>query len=449
MMRSKYLPIPLLLLSLVLLSLAPLFGCSAEEDSSCIGTEDCGSGLVCFSGVCQTVLCASNLECPADSICYIDEGECGRHECRTDADCFSNRRSPYCIENRCSRDEPPECEDRAACGDGEACIDSACVEVGLGRTCSTDEDCGNPQICDPNLGESGACVNACEDNSDCDGFDDLRACDTTSGFCEPVDCLNHSHCEESEECNDEYVCVLQRYDCDSGPCGPEGQCPEEYICSNEMCGLDCAVQEGRPFRTEPVDDACRCVQCITDINCNEAASEVCTPSKRCLFCENEGSAASECPEEQPFFSEGCCFECQDDTDCAADGLGSTCRNGRCVACDCNAGCVCPANSDCETQEDAVTGVCIAHEGAIGEDCTTQAECGETLACSYATGLCVALATGSFCGDAGCPEPARCGAVTNGALCYGCHDNDGCPDGQVCDIPTEWIGVYDGGRCFPE
>ena len=404
----------------------PFSSCSDELDDSCETTSDCPSGQACHSSVCRVVQCESNLDCPADAVCYVDEGVCGRHECRTDQDCFDNRRNPYCVGGRCSREAPPQCEDRSSCEVGEICSEGACSEIGSGLSCSDHEDCGNPQICDPDLGEAGGCVDPCTDNADCDEYDDPWACEQSTGLCMSVECLNNLDCDEFEECNDEYVCVLLRYDCDT---------------------LDCAQEEGRPFKTEPVDGQCRCVQCLDHSHCNQSNLEVCTNSKRCLYCENTGTTASDCPEEAPLYREGCCVECNDDAGCAHLGIGSVCTNGRCVACDCLDLCPCPETADCVEQDDS-TGRCEPREGGVGDTCLSQEGCGESLACSYATGLCVTEGAGSFCAT-GCPAPSRCASVgTDNALCYGCHDETECPTNQNCEIPPEWEGLYDGGRCLP-
>ena len=404
------------------------FSCSDEVDSACEATKDCSSGEACYESFCTVVECASNLDCPADAICYVDLEVCGEHECRTDQDCFDNRRNPFCVSGRCTREPPPECEGRSSCGTGQVCTEQVCTDIGAGLACEEDEECGNPQVCDPSLGEdTGGCIDPCEDNSDCDDHEDPWACELSTGFCTSVECLNNLDCDEFEECNDDYTCVLLRYDCET---------------------LDCALAEGRPFQTEPVDGQCRCVQCLDHSHCNQANLEVCTDSRRCLFCETTATTASDCPEELPYFREGCCVECRDDAGCIGLGMGSVCTNGRCVGCDCLDVCPCPETAECIEQADG-TGRCLPRQGSVGDACVGQESCGDSLACSYATGFCVEQGAGSFCGTSGCPEPSRCASVTDGALCYGCHGTNECPSDQICDIPEEWVGVYDGGRCLPD
>ncbi len=408
-----------------------LAACSSEDNRQrCDFSADCGVGTACVSGFCESVPCASNLECPNDAICYTPEGFCGEHECRVDPDCFSDRRNPFCRDGRCRPDPPPECGDRSDCGEAEICSqERTCIEAGRSIPCNDDEECGNPQLCDPEEGEAGACVDPCAEHADGDGFDDIRGCESSTGFCRSVECLSNSDCDqegEPMECNDELVCVLQRFPC------------LELECNDPA----------RPYQTEPLEGLCRCVQCLTDENCSEANGEICTGSKRCVFCTSTATTPSECGEGAPYFREGCCVECQTDEECGETwGLGSVCTNGRCVVCDCNDGCECPEGAGCVTQADD-SGRCELGTGVIGEPCTQQIECTGSLACSYSSGECVAEGDGQFCQD-GCPEPARCGLTEGGAsLCYGCRDNTECPVGLECQIEPEWVGVYDGGRCLP-
>lgn len=401
--------------------------CSEDPIPTCGGTDECPQGEACLSQICQTISCATTLDCPGDAICYDETRRCGQPECETEVDCFNDRQAPFCVAGRCVEALPTDCHERSECGDGETCRSETCVGVGTGLACIDDESCGNPQICDRLASESGTCFTPCTDNANCDQFDDLRACDQTAGLCYPVECLRSNDCEDGFQCNDDDVCVVTPRDCDV---------------------MSCADIEGRPLQTTPADDLCSCVQCFEDANCAEAAGELCAPSQRCLYCPEQAAAASGCPPETPYFREGCCLACVEDGQCDDLGVGSRCTNGRCVACDCAAGCPCPTGMACDIDDDGA-GQCEERLGGVGDTCRQQDQCREDLACSYASGTCVASGSDDLC-SAGCPAPSRCAQVAGeSALCYGCHSDRECPGGQACVVPDEWEGVFDGGRCLPE
>jgi hypothetical protein len=318
---------------------------------------------------------------------------------------------------------PPECSERDDCETGETCLEGSCAAVAAGGACTDDESCGRPQVCDPDRGETPACVDPCERDQDCEGLEDIRACDLPSGLCQPAECTTRDHCDVDEVCNEAHECEIERFPCDSLTCDD----PE------------------KPFETEPLEGLCRCVQCLTPNQCSTATGETCTDSNRCLYCEVHPDEEGSCPEEQPLRVDDCCTECAADEDCSDLGLGSICNRGRCVPCNCNAGCTCPEGADCEDQEGV--GVCVRPLGQQGDPCQAQAHCEDFLACSYAVGECVNQGAGSFCTAEGCTEPTRCGSTTGGAVCFGCHSDEECPAELECVVPSEWEGVYDGGQCL--
>ncbi|MBN1947345.1 MAG: hypothetical protein JW797_16870 [Bradymonadales bacterium] len=369
--------------------------------------------------------CYTRLDCPVDAVCHNGDHLCKSLECRSHRDCADRPLTPYCLHGICQADPPPQCQSRSQCGVGEACKLGECVEVAEAARCSDNEDCGNPLVCDPYLGTPGACFRPCSRHSDCEQYSGLRACEPSSGFCQPVECLEDIDCGYDEVCTPDYFCE-----------------PELSYCPTLICqGTD------RPFKTEPIDDMCRCVQCLSDNHCSQIGLEVCTERRRCLYCEVAAEEATDCPSEHPFFQEGCCLDCLEEDDCQHMGLGSICSRGRCIPCNCLAGCACPVGSTCQTTENPGQGVCMPGQGGEGDACLAQPDCQDGLACSYATGRCVEEATGSFCSEAGCPEPSRCASRTEGALCYGCGNDQECPDTFFCYIPAQpW--EYEGGLCLP-
>lgn len=411
-------------------------GCG-DDTQTCDRTSDCGTGLACLEGTCQAVSCRTNLDCPADATCFAENGEQGRcsaQECRTSNDCEDQRETPYCVGGRCVADAPPECEARDQCGDGETCTDQECVAVESGVACVADTDCGNPEVCDPNRGEAGECTAPCTRHDDCNELEGRHACDSASGLCISVECLSAADCNDGEVCTPDFTCDFERF-----PCG-------DLTCDDTR----------RPFVTEPLDDMCRCVECLSDNNCTASADDICvtdtdclcTDSNRCLSCGFPAGDVSECPEERPLLREGCCVVCLSDVDCQTFGLGSICQAGECVACDCLAGCECTGEAECVDQGDG-TGRCQLPLGQLGDSCAAQSECDAFLACNYSSGECVQQGSGSFCGT-GCPDPMRCASVSGGGgFCYGCDpDNDTCPANTECEVRSDWVDVFDGGRCTP-
>jgi hypothetical protein len=427
-------PAPLVALLVALLAASYASACS-DEPETCDRTTDCAHNRACVDGTCQAIACRTNLNCPADAICFpADDGEglCGAQECRTSGDC-SRRELPFCVGGRCLAEAPPECAVRTDCRQGETCRSGSCVSILTGAVCDANDDCGNPEICDPNRGAAGECTPRCSDDADCEPLEGLHVCHRGSGLCVVVECLDDVHCGDAEVCNASHTCEFERF-----PCG-------ELECNDPT----------RPFVTQPLDGQCRCVECLNDNNCTASADDVCeaggtcicSPTNRCVDCQQPASDPTECTGERPAFREGCCVECLTSADCQHFGLGSVCQAGGCVVCDCLAGCQCTGEASCVDQGNG-TGRCQLPLGQLGDSCTEQAGCDVFLACNYSSGQCVPLATGGFCG-AGCPAPMRCAQVGGSAFCYGCDpQNDMCPVTTECDVRGDWIGVFDGGRCTP-
>lgn len=416
-----------LVLGAALLASLALAACGDDEPGACASTSDCASNQACLEAVCQSITCTSTLECPTDAICYQPEGYCGPLQCRIDADCFADRRNPFCVDRRCVAEAPAECASRADCGAAEACsAEGECVGVLADAACTDEEDCGNPQICVPGA-EGRVCADPCTADEDCTEGGATAICIEETGLCEAVECTLDEQCDAGRVCNDDNECDIERFPCD------------ELVCSDPA----------RPFTTEPVGGLCRCVACFTDENCDQPVGEVCVTGGTCLFCEASAASEDECPEDTPYLDSGCCLECRSDDDCSARfGIGSECDNGRCIPCDCAGDCECPEGVSCQIGDDGA-GACLTGDGELDSPCAAQTDCAAGLACSYDRGVCVMQGAPEegLCAP-GCPSPSRCASTGVSALCYGCTDNDECPTGQTCQIQPEWVGVYEGGACFP-
>ena len=138
----------------------------------------------------------------------------------------------------------PVCTVDADCGDGEICLDFACVEG-----CREDAHCGAGEVCFelgciiPECLENNECAlgqacvdyacmaTTCTEDAECDDYDLL--CDTTNGYC--VECLAQGDCPNTED-----------FSCEGGFC--ELNCLEDAFEGNDLQSLAAEL-------TIPVDEA--------------------------------------------------------------------------------------------------------------------------------------------------------------------------------------------------
>lgn len=165
------------------------------------------------------------------------------------------------------------CDDGAACGEGERCLDGVC----LGPACQSDNDCGEAQLCvTARVGESpqlqqGVCRARCRSDRDCQAGAQLRcktvaeqrsACLASGPQELGMQCARHVDCFGRSVCLNEsggYCAILG--------CGA-ARCPGASVCYGEaetavcrqacMQSEDCRTREGYACvgRSEAAPGAC-------------------------------------------------------------------------------------------------------------------------------------------------------------------------------------------------
>lgn len=297
---------------------------------------------------CNQTDCRDDNPCTVDS-CVVDEcvhtsiSEC----CTVLTDCDD---SDPCTLDRCEGDNTCVhnatqgcCNDDSDCSAGLTCENNECVN--FEPTCTSDEDCGEDEICDV---ASGACliIDRCFSDDDCFSGDCfVGICDESTGVChsDPV------ACGEGEECVDG-ICKQ--------PCAADADCAAPDACTAASC------LEGFCDATSSCDDGLTCTNdfcdadtglCANASNCS--ANELCDPSGVCISIDPCTSDA-DCPDDGLFCNgtEGCdpdsglcissgdpCIteECLNDID--------PCDGGTCPTCDedTNACYHCPPGYICE------------------------------------------------------------------------------------------------------
>ncbi len=340
-----------------------------------------------------------------DDVCEGDEG-CGDGE--------------ICVDEACVEG----CRDDEGCGDGEICADDACV-----AGCRVDESCGDDQIC-----VDDACVEGCRDDEACgddqicvddacvDGCRDDEACGDGE-ICQDDACV--AGCREDEACPDAQYCDTDALSCEDG-CR-RGGCPEGQVCSldtRQCAEIPCEGDESCDAGQICVDD--NCVEgCRNDDGCLEG--EICQDSACVTGCRNDAV----CGEGEICQDDVCTTGCRDDDAC---GDGEICQNNLCIG-GCRNDTGCGEGEICEGEicvdgcrEDEACG-----EGEICQGNTCTEGCREDEACGE----------GEICQDNTCVDGCRDDEVCNAdqycntdelACATGCR-RGGCPEGEVCDLDT--------------
>jgi hypothetical protein len=219
-----------------------------------------------------------------------------------------------CVDGTCQWDPltPEECEDGISCTLDFCNPDTGlCVHL---DDCPDDVFCDGIEYCDPNAGTSGECVepgNPCDDEPG-----------TTTPYCDEVlgcvECLDATHCDDQLPCTDD-VCDLVDHVCSN----TDNCVQDESFCNGvEYCDSDVedCVSPGNPCPPEtPVcDEALGCVECLVDMDCDDAVSctdDSCDPVD--YVCSNTPNDAN-CPSETPICDALLdCVECLVDEDCDA------------------------------------------------------------------------------------------------------------------------------------
>ncbi len=274
--------------------------------SDCCSDAQCDTGRdPCMVGSCVDGKCSLKKLCPGDERCCPSAdgktASCGA--CCTAADCDDHVGCTFdqCAGFHCSS-TPRECKLGYVCDAKDGCVPT--------DSCANDGDCDPKSPCQTNgRCEAGACkFDGCTSGTKC--------CDSGCGVC----CSN-------DECNDNIACTVDA-------CGPDGctHTPDSAVCAK---GQICDPQKG-------------CVGCLNEKSCDDGLS--CTTDACSL--QNSCTHTSTCGKLKFCTSAGC-VECLTDGDCqgaaTTDAIGSGgCSFRRCVegACQtktetCDIGFCCP------------------------------------------------------------------------------------------------------------
>jgi len=133
------------------------------EGEGCGVNDPCLDGLSCVDNKCIDP-CMSDTECGAKEICD-DDGKCIAVPCKMDSDCADGE---WCDEptNTCHEG----CSQNSDCPNGQTCdtVKHECVDPT--PECTTNDQCGEKQICDDMM-------------------------------CVDVECTTNEHCADNEICN--------------------------------------------------------------------------------------------------------------------------------------------------------------------------------------------------------------------------------------------------------
>jgi len=133
------------------------------EGEGCGVNDPCLDGLSCVDNKCIDP-CLSDAECGAKEICN-DDGKCIAVPCKMDSDCADGE---WCDEptNTCNEG----CSQNSDCPNGQTCdtVKHECVDPT--PECTTNDQCGEKQICDDMM-------------------------------CVDVECTTNEHCADNEICN--------------------------------------------------------------------------------------------------------------------------------------------------------------------------------------------------------------------------------------------------------
>jgi uncharacterized repeat protein (TIGR01451 family) len=401
--------------------------CDSDQKCGRPNGEPCTVASVCRTGVCDASdnlcgringeACTAGMECRS-SACVSADGKCGVLNgvpCASGTDC----RSGVCNnDGRCGDPNGSPCQGGASCRSG-ICHSSMCT----GGGCADDTDCANgffcaaAHQCEPVLSSGQPCTRPAECSSGTCGGDGLCGATSGSACAHPSDCRAgsacagmpstcRSACTSDAECADGSFCDLQSATC--SPRAPSGSCTQASACQSGVCGPggQCGVPGGFPC-AKPID--CRAAICDPSGTCTStcSADRDCSGGKFCdtaqKVCADVLVNSSTCARAAQCTS----YRCDTDNKCGepnaeACGSGLICRSSVCFVGDDQCGL--PNGQPCTMPADCRSDVC-ASDGQCGSPNGTP------------------CATGSEC---------RSGQCDKVGICSACIDDKSCP-GQWCDV----------------
>lgn len=399
---------------------------TGQAGDSCGGSQQqCGTGLVCVSGICQEPLiegqlCTSDAQCMVDAYCQSTTNICVTPR-KADGDTCQNSRqcAPelYCD---FSSGLGGNCQPRVALGDDctpgtDSCAEGARCDsftakcatlLNEGDNCSRSGDCSTGLICEQ---FAGRCETRLSDNDLCDVSD---SCPVTD-YCSPSTdstrvCRAPLPVAEGQSCSSSSVaCSTGLYCASDGLChalSAEGQ----HCLSNTQCvaGLHCDTTTDTCARLGTVGASCTSTAlCADGLYCGYQTGLGACRAYGALNDACSTSSSSTLPECDPKLA-----ACTYDTVklnyyCTAlPGNGQSCTGSPCMQ-----GFYCPtgvytctpvggsgascsgtdywSKTECGQNLQCLNLVCTA-PGSVGASCSFNSDCATGLACDFTTYKCV-------------------------------------------------------------
>ncbi len=290
---------------------------------TCIMSEECPDGELCFDGICAEDAC-TDVECPNPQVCYA--GAC-YEPCIVDGDCTSPN---LCYADRCT-DDP--CAD-VLCASGQACVSGTCFAV-----CAQDDDCAFPDVCwdercaeDPCSDIQCATIQICFDGEclpRC-GPGELGCADL--GTCADAPCLAGTVCTDGLGSGD-YTCSTCMMDCPDlrALAGPD----VDYLAGTNVLLNGGALGTNGGFICEWTND-------IDTTVVNDCVRSLVPPAAEVEYTltvtDASGAVATDSfvAAEIPFLADAgpaVNIELGQTATLTATWQAASCRDGHCIACD--------------------------------------------------------------------------------------------------------------------
>ena len=399
------------------------FGCS------CVGNDDCDTGL-CFESPTGKVCAKACLEeCPAGMVCAsLPQGAdvvqaCVSRWARLCSPCAANSEcnGPGITSARCvARDDGS-----AACG--SACGDDGDCPLGYGCAAVKDLNGGGAQQCVAVAANGTPTTCSCSPNAVALGLQSVCSASVEIAGVKLV-CGGIASCQVA---GDAPICaaaapsaeVCDGVDNDCNGTVDDGACDDKKACTKDSCDIAAgcvhiALGTGSACDADgsvcTVNDTCKDGTCIAGVQ---------------LGCDD----GNPCTQDSCDLAAGCTqvvfdgVPCTDDNPCT---LGDVCKSGACAA-----GVVktCTSPDQCLAAAcDVATGACVYPKLPAGQPCDDASACTSNDVCKdgFCSGGVIACDDGNPCTDDSCAPAVGCQTQANSA---GCNDGNACTGNDVCAL----------------
>ncbi len=424
---------------------------SCDDGNPCTQGDGCSQGL-CFAGPEKS--CQDGNPCTFDS-CDLEDGTCV-HEA-IDWPCDDGNAcsvGDLCQAGTCLG-IPADCDDLNPCTADGCSAEEGCIYTPIGAPCDDGNPCTIGDVCQQGACSPGPGGPYCNDDNPC--TDDL--CDLTTGLClyqanlancdDGNQCTTGDHCVDGQ-CNpgDSGLCQCDD-DLDCQPFDDGNACNGTVSCAVEQFPPKCALTPGSIVECSAVfDTQCRKAKCQSESGlcllvdlpggtpCDDG--NPCTTADQCTEGLCLAPATIDCDDLNPCTTEscqpdkGCVYSannlpCDDGNICT---LGDICVGGNCIG----------VPKHCEDANPCTVGVCQIDDGECafplaqgscddGNPCTDSDQCED--------GICIGSPTSC---DDGKPCTADSCAGLDG--CVHTIIEGSCEDGNACTA----LDFCSAGKC---